>query len=92
LGFKTTSFWPFYHFFLKKKKRKKKKENIKKKRGGGGKKSGVAPATPTAGLGVVEPPPWPRGWFGHPQKPKKKKKKRKEKWVLAFWGWPDLGL
>jgi hypothetical protein len=45
---------------------------------------GVAPATPflakgwlepppTAGLGVVEPPPWPKGWSGHPQKPKKKK-------------------
>jgi hypothetical protein len=33
----------------------------------------VAGATPTAGLGVVEPPPWPRGWSGHPQKPKKKK-------------------
>jgi hypothetical protein len=28
---------------------------------------------PTAGLGVVEPPPWPRGWSGHPKKPKKKK-------------------
>jgi hypothetical protein len=27
--------------------------------------------------GVVEPPPWPRGWSGHPQKPKKKKKKKK---------------
>jgi long-subunit acyl-CoA synthetase (AMP-forming) len=40
---------------------------------------------PTAGLGVVEPPPWPRGWSGHPQK-KKKKKKKNEKWVLAFWG------
>jgi hypothetical protein len=49
----------------------------------------VAPATPTAGLGVVEPPPWSRGWSGHPQKPKKKKKKRKRKWVLAFWGWPN---
>jgi hypothetical protein len=56
----------------------------------------VAPATPLAkngvaghlifgGLGVVEPPPWPRGWSGHPQK----KKKKNEKWVLAFWGWPD---
>jgi hypothetical protein len=51
----------------------------------------VAPATPTAGLGVfdhpqigrgvVEPPPWPRGWSGYPQKPKKKKKKTKN----GFW-------
>jgi hypothetical protein len=36
---------------------------------------GVNGATPTAGLGVVEPPPWPRGWSGHPKKAKKKKKK-----------------
>jgi hypothetical protein len=55
-------------------------------RGGGGNR-GVAwprvlavPATPTAGLGVVEPPSWPRGWSGHPQKPKKKKK-------YGFWAW-----
>jgi hypothetical protein len=36
----------------------------------------------TIGLGVVEPPPCPRGWSGHLQKAqkilyKKKKKKRK---------------
>ena len=37
-----------------------------------------------AGLGMVEPTPWPRGWSGHPQKAKKKKKK-----VLGFLGWPD---
>jgi hypothetical protein len=49
----------------------------------------VAGATPTAGLGVVEPPPWPRGWSGHPQKPKKKKKKgfgRGRQIVLAVRG------
>jgi hypothetical protein len=28
---------------------------------------------------MVEPPPWPRGWSGHPQKKKKKKEKEKEK-------------
>jgi hypothetical protein len=40
--------------------------------------------------GVVEPPPGPRGWSGHPQKAQKKKKKKKnEKWVLDFCGWPD---
>jgi hypothetical protein len=33
---------------------------------------------PTAGLGVVEPPPWPKGWSGNPQKPKKKKKTNKK--------------
>ena len=38
----------------------------------------MARATPTAGLGVVEPPPCPRGWSGHPQKPNKKKRKKKE--------------
>ena len=41
-------------------------------------KNGVAGATPTAGLGVVEQPPCPREWSGHPQKDKKKKEKRKK--------------
>ena len=41
------------------------------------KEIGVAPATPTAGLGVAGPPPWPRGWSGHPKRPKKKKKKQR---------------
>jgi hypothetical protein len=55
---------------------------------------GVAGATPTAGLGVVEPPPWPRGWSGHPQKPKKKKKRKMGSGLLGVagppprtWGW-----
>jgi hypothetical protein len=43
-----------------------------------------------AGLRVVEPPPCPRGWSGHPQKAKKKKKKKKkEKRVkigFGLWG------
>jgi hypothetical protein len=38
---------------------------------------GVVGATPMACLGVVEPPPWPRGWSGQPLKAKKKKKKKK---------------
>jgi hypothetical protein len=90
---KTTLFWAskqrrFGHFIIiflkKKKKRKKKKENIKKKKGG--KEIGGGSSHPHGRFGVV--PPWPRGWSGHPQKPQKKKKKN-EKWVLAFWGWPD---
>jgi hypothetical protein len=40
--------------FFKNFKSKKKKE--KKNRGGC-----------LASLGVAEPPPWPKGWFGHPQ-------------------------
>jgi hypothetical protein len=33
--------------------------------------------------GVVEPPPHPRGWSGHPKMPKKIEL---EKWVLGFGG------
>jgi hypothetical protein len=40
---------------------------------------GVAGATSYGRLVVVEPPPWPRGWSDHPQKPKKKKKQNKTK-------------
>jgi hypothetical protein len=79
--------------FLKKIKRKEKiKRKILKKKGG--QKSGVAPATPLAKNGVashphgwsggVEPPPWPRGWSGHPQKPKAKKKEKKKKKKNGF--------
>jgi hypothetical protein len=35
-----------------------------------------------ASLEVVKPPPWSRGWSGHPQKAKKEKK------ILGIWGWP----
>jgi hypothetical protein len=35
------------------------------------------------GLGVAEPPPWPRGWSGHPQKATQKKKKS-----FGLWGCP----
>jgi hypothetical protein len=62
------------------KKTKKKREGnrgVAWPRGGSGHPifgQGVAGATPTADLGVVEPPPWPRGWSSHPQKPKKTKK------------------
>jgi hypothetical protein len=104
LSSKTTLFWAskrrrFGHFiiifFIKKKKKEKRKRKILKK-GGGGKKSGVAGATPTAGLGVVEPPPWPRGWSGHPQKPKKKKKKKTKNGFWPFGGGrttpKDLGV
>jgi hypothetical protein len=42
-------------FFLKKKKKKEKKKE--------GNWSHLM-----AGLGVVEPPPWPKGWSGHAQK------------------------
>jgi hypothetical protein len=79
LGFKTTSFWPFYHyFFLKKKKRKKKKENIKKKKKKGGERNWGWlqpppwpkmgwPATPFLAEGWLEPPPPPVwGWSNHP--------------------------
>jgi hypothetical protein len=48
----------------------------------------VAGATPTAGLGVVEPPPMAKGVVRPPPKAPKKKKKN-EKWILVFWGWPD---
>jgi hypothetical protein len=59
-------------FFFKKKKRK----------------SGVASATPTVGLGVVEQPPWPRGWSGHPQKAKKEEEEEK-RMGFGFLGWPN---
>jgi hypothetical protein len=56
-------------------------------------------ATPTVGLGVVEPPPWPRGWFGHPQKPRSPPKKGKEiggwlgqgRWFQPPYFWPRGG-
>jgi hypothetical protein len=40
-----------------------------------------------AGLGVVLPPPWPRGWSSHPQKPKKKKKGFGLLPPPKAWGW-----
>ena len=46
----------YFIFFLKKNIKKKKKK----------KKSGVAWATSMTGMGVVEPPSWPRGWPGYP--------------------------
>jgi hypothetical protein len=40
------------------------------------KKIRVARTTPTSGLGVVEPPPWPRGGPTTPKREKKEKKKK----------------
>jgi hypothetical protein len=109
----------FDHFIIiflkkKKKKRKKKKENIKKKRKEkrkrkilkkkGLKEIGGGWSHPTTGLGVVEPPPWPRGWpkvvaestprsLGVVRPPPKSQNPFfLFFFFLGFWGWPDHPL
>jgi hypothetical protein len=83
---KTTSFWPlssFFFSFLMKIKKKKKKKKKDENRGWLGQNWVVRPphfwpragwSHPTASMGVVKPPPCPRGGSGHPKKRKEKKK------------------
>jgi hypothetical protein len=59
----------------------------------------VAPTTPWPKMGWLEPPPWPRGWSGHPKKKKEWVLGQKPKtlfFVVAFWDGrttpKDLGL
>jgi hypothetical protein len=87
-------FWPLIFFFKRKilKKLKEEEEEEEENQGWLAKMGwsvhpifgqGVAGATPTTSLGVAQPPPWPRGWSGHPQKAKKQKKNKKQK--IGFW-------
>jgi hypothetical protein len=41
-------------------------------------------------MGWPKPSPGPRGWSGHPKRPKKKKKN--ERMRFGLWGWPDHPL